>query len=92
MDIPLGFLTADGVAKYLQSRFGDALPAAVAHRLHARTQGNPLFLVTVVDSWLANGSLRKVDQAWSLAADSDDLSFGVPDDLRHLIEQQVAGA
>lgn len=89
LDIPIGFLTVDGVAKYLQSRFGDALPAAIAHRLHARTQGNPLFLVTVIDSWLANGSLRKVAQQWSLSVDIDDLAFGVPEDLRQLIEQQI---
>lgn len=88
-EIPLGFLTVDGFAKYLQARFGDALPGVVAHRLHARTQGNPLFLVTVIHSWLANGSLRKAGGAWSLSVDLEALSFCVPDDLRQLIEQQV---
>ena len=88
-EIPLGFLTADGFAKYLQARFGNALSGAVA-RLHTRTQGNPLFLVTVIHAWLANGSLRKVDGNWKLAVDAGDLSFGVPDDFRQLIEQQVS--
>lgn len=88
-EIPLGFLTVDGFAKYLQARFGDALPGVAAQRLHGRTQGNPLFLVTVINSWLANGSLRSVDAVWSLSVDVENLSFSVPHDLRQFIEQQV---
>ena len=88
-EIQLGFLTVDGFARCLQTRFGNALPGVVAQRLHARTQGNPLFLVTVINSWLANGSLRQVNSAWSLSVDVDDLSFRIPDDLRQFIEQQA---
>jgi DNA-binding winged helix-turn-helix (wHTH) protein/predicted ATPase len=88
-EVALGFLTADAVAKYLHDRFGGALPATVAQRVHARTQGNPLFVTTVVNSWLANGSLRKVNTGWSLSADVEHLACGVPDDLRQMIEQQV---
>jgi DNA-binding winged helix-turn-helix (wHTH) protein/predicted ATPase len=93
-EIPLAPLTVDGFAQYLQNRFGDALPAVAAQRLHARTQGNPLFLVTVVNSWLLNGSLANgsapnADAASSPPGDMEDLSFAVPDDLRQLIEQQI---
>lgn len=87
-EIQLGFLTVDGYARYLQARFGSALPYEVAQRLHGRTQGNPLFLVTVINSWLANGSLRSVNAVWSLSVDVENLSFSVPDDLRQFIEQQ----
>lgn len=89
LEIPLGLLTAGGVAKYLQARFGNALPATAAERLHARTQGNPLFVATVVDSWLACGSLRKGSSGWALFEEAE-LSFDVPDDLRELIEDQLA--
>jgi DNA-binding winged helix-turn-helix (wHTH) protein/predicted ATPase len=88
-EIPLGYLTVDGFEKYLQARFGGVLSGAVAHRLHARTQGNPLFLTTVINSWIANRTLRNIDSVWSLSVDVEDLSFRVPDDLRQLIEQQV---
>ncbi len=88
-EIQLGFLTVGGFERYLQARFGDALPGDVVQRLHDRTQGNPLFLVTVINSWLANGSIRNMDAAWSLSVDVEDLSFRIPDDLRQFVEQQV---
>ena len=87
-EIPLGLLSADGFVKHLQTRFGGGLPAAVAHRLHARTQGNPLFLTTVINSWLANGSLRKSGAGWCLSGEIE-LCFDVPDDLRQFVEEQV---
>ncbi len=79
-EIAPGLLTEDGVAKYLHARFVDSVPSATSQRLYARTQGNPLFVTTVVNSWLAGGALP---------ANVEDLSFSVPDDLRQLIEQQV---
>ncbi len=88
-EVALDFLSADGVANYLQQRFGDAMPATVAQRVHARTQGNPLFVTTVVNSWLANGSVRKTNSGWSVPDDLEHLACAVPDDLRHMIEQQV---
>ena len=42
----------------------------------------------MINAWLANGSLRNVGAAWHLSVDIEDLSFGVPDDLRQSIEQQ----
>jgi predicted ATPase/DNA-binding winged helix-turn-helix (wHTH) protein len=88
-EIVLGLLTAGGVSEYLRDRFGGAVPVAASQRLHARTQGNPLLMTTVVDSWLVKGWLRERDGGWELSVDVDQLAFGVPDDLRRMIERQI---
>jgi DNA-binding winged helix-turn-helix (wHTH) protein/predicted ATPase/type II secretory pathway predicted ATPase ExeA len=87
-EMPLGLLTEAGFGEYLRARLGDILPTPVAHRLHVRTQGNPLFLVTVIDSWIRNNSLRRENGRWRLCVDAAELSYRLPDDLRQLIEQQ----
>ena len=88
-EIVLGLLTADGVSEYLLDRFGGALPVTAGQRLHEQTQGNPLFMATVVNSWLANGWLRERHGSWELSVDVDQLAGGVPDDLRRMIERQI---
>ena len=49
-----------GVALYLTQRFGThALPAGLVDVLHQRTDGNPLFVVTVMDTLVQQGIVRQ---------------------------------
>src|SRR5207253_2631663 len=58
VELPLTFLTEQAVGEYLALRFhGAALPAGLARLIHERTDGNPLFMVKLVDSWVAAGLL-----------------------------------
>jgi DNA-binding winged helix-turn-helix (wHTH) protein/tetratricopeptide (TPR) repeat protein len=67
-DVALDFLDEQAVAQFLASRFpGTALPPALVHRLHQRTDGHPLFLVHLVDDLVARGILSEHDGAWRLA-------------------------
>ena len=34
--------------------------------LHQRTEGNPLFMVSVVEDWVAQGLVAKVEGWWEL--------------------------
>ena len=96
-EIPLGLLDEVAVAEYLAARFpGGGLPPGLARLLHARTEGNPLFLVNLVDYWLAQGALisrSRHDQpgaaAWELRTDLHALDTGVPVSIRSLIEKQL---
>jgi DNA-binding winged helix-turn-helix (wHTH) protein len=57
-ELPLQLLSAADVAQYLALRFGAGVcPAALAQALYRRTDGHPLFLVTVVDALMRQGSL-----------------------------------
>lgn len=81
-DLTLPFLDEAGVEEYLSSRFNhEKIPAGLARILHSRTEGNPLFLINIVDHWLPMGLLERPPE---------ELSLDVPGTLRGLIEQQLA--
>ena len=80
-----------GVALYLTQRFGThALPVGLANVLHQRTEGNPLFLVTVMDALAQQGVMRQTPQGWVLEGGLEAAQQGVPESLRQLIERQCA--
>jgi DNA-binding winged helix-turn-helix (wHTH) protein/predicted ATPase len=89
-ELPLGLLAEDAVADYLEARFpGGGLPAGLGRLLHERTEGHPLFLVHLVDDWLAQGVLVERDGRWELTTDLAALGVGVPASIRALIEKQL---
>lgn len=89
MELSLPLLTETMVESYLGLRFpGANFLAELAHLLHQRTDGNPLFIRTLSDTWVAQGLLAEVEGRWMLKAKLEDLMAGVPDTLRLLIEQQ----
>jgi predicted ATPase len=55
-ELPLGFLTAAEVAQYLAARFPrQQFPPELGQVIYQRTEGNPLFLVNVMDYWVSQG-------------------------------------
>jgi predicted ATPase len=92
VELPLTLLTEDAVATYLACRL-PGLPRVdrLARLVHQRTEGNPLFMVTLVDSWLTEGVLLEQDGVWALAAAVEALHNSVPDSLRQLIDRQLDG-
>ena len=90
-ELPLEYLSQEEVAKYLTIRFpGNRFPADLAPLIHERTEGNPLFMVNVLDYLLAEGLIRKSDEQWSLKARLDELEVGVPENIRQMIAKQIA--
>jgi predicted ATPase/DNA-binding winged helix-turn-helix (wHTH) protein len=88
-EIMLGTLSAPEVAMYVARRFGEGpLVASLAPVLYQRTQGHALFLVTTVAELVQRGMVRHDPDGWELAAPLDHTTVGVPETLRHLIEQQ----
>ena len=89
--MPLALLSPAAVAAYLVARFpGQRFPAALAPRLHAHTEGNPLFLVTLVQALVDQGVLAICDGGWALQGDLTPWTSGFPRRLRQLIEHQLA--
>lgn len=79
------------VGEYLWRRFApsSAAPAgvdALAATIHARTEGNPLFVVAVTNDLIARGALKQVDGGWALRADEREIAAAIPRDLRRVIE------
>ena len=96
-ELSLAFLTASAVGEYLADRFPLAAPDHVqlTALLHRQTDGNPLFLVNLLDYLVAHGSLSEVNGRWEVQARLFDLASmdggqdWVPDSLRQMIEKQI---
>ena len=89
-ELALTFLTEAAVADYLAARFPAAhFPAGLARLVHQRTEGNPLFMVNVVEDWVRRGWLAQVHEHWTLRAELAALAGSVPESLRQMLEQQL---
>ena len=90
-EVPLEFLAESAVGEYLTRRFTrHRLPAPFQRLLHQATDGNPFFVVTMVDYLIAQGVLVEDQGGWTLRTSAEEALRGTPESLRHLIEQQVA--
>ena len=89
-DIALAFLREPHVAAYLAQRFGGhAFPSELARAVHQRTDGNPLFMVRVVDELVALRVLEPEDDRWRLRRPVAEITRAVPESLRALVEKQI---
>jgi predicted ATPase/DNA-binding winged helix-turn-helix (wHTH) protein len=92
VELPLTALPEDAVATYLARRL-PGLPQVnrLTRLVHQRTEGNPLFMVALVDSWLTQRALLDQDGAWVLVAVVEALYDGVPNSLQQMIDMQLDG-
>ena len=89
IEVGLSDLPEAEVAAYLVQRFeGARFPRGFARVLHQRTNGNPFFIVTLVDDLVRQGILVQQPSGWTLLEDPEMVAVGVPKSARHLIEQQ----
>jgi DNA-binding winged helix-turn-helix (wHTH) protein/predicted ATPase len=89
-ELPLEYLTAEATAEYLSVRFpGHQFSRRLARMIHQRTEGNPLFMVNVVE-YLADEKIIVEDLGkWKLTVELSQVELGVPENLRQLIEKQI---
>jgi DNA-binding winged helix-turn-helix (wHTH) protein/tetratricopeptide (TPR) repeat protein len=90
-EFALEFLREQDVAAYLAQRFGaHGFSAELARAVHRRTDGNPLFMVRVVDELVTLGVLAEEEGRWQLVAPLDEVASAVPESLRQLIDKQIS--
>jgi hypothetical protein len=89
-EIALEYLSLSHVTAYLQARFrGATVDDDVAVAVHAHTDGNPLFMMRLVDHLLERGWLAEDGGVWRLSADRAAIEQEVPDDIQQLIQGQL---
>ena len=92
-ELSLGFLSEAAVREYLEVRFsGEEIGRATLRRLariiHQRTDGNPLFMVNMVNHLLTHDVIVQVGGRVVLHSEEEEAEEGeVPEDLRQMIEQ-----
>jgi len=89
-ELPLEYLSGNAIAEYLSIRFpGNRFPARLAGLIHGRTEGNPLFMVNVVDYLVAEKIIAEYEGHWQLQVELDEVELGVPENIRYLIEKHI---
>jgi predicted ATPase len=88
--ISLEFLSQPDVERYLSMAFpGHAFPAGFAALVHAKTEGNPLFLVDLLQYLRDRQVLAQEGGRWTLAQALPDLGRELPQSVRSLIQHLI---
>jgi len=89
-ELSLEYLSEDAVASYLSVRFpANRFPRGLARLVHERTDGNPLYMVNVVDYLVTEGLIVKYQDRWDLVVEIEKVKVGVPDSVKQMIDKQV---
>lgn len=88
--IALEGLGVEAVGAYLEKRRpGHGFPPELASTLHVSTDGNPLFLTTLMDDLEAQGLVVEREGRWELSTSVEDAAARRPESIRRLIDTQV---
>jgi predicted ATPase/DNA-binding winged helix-turn-helix (wHTH) protein len=89
-EIPLEYLSEEATAGYLKARFlQHHLPRKLVRMIHQHTEGNPLFMVNVVEYLVDHKLIAEEEGTWKLLVDVTKVRLGVPDTLKQLIQKQI---
>jgi DNA-binding winged helix-turn-helix (wHTH) protein/tetratricopeptide (TPR) repeat protein len=89
-ELPLEYLAEEVVAEYLNTRFpGHQLPARLRRTIYQRTEGNPLFMVNLVEYLIDQKMIVEEKGGWKLRVELSEVEKEVPANLRQLIEKQI---
>ena len=93
-ELVLGLLPEVEVGKYLAMKFPVEARYVVplqqlTREVHHRTEGNPLFMVNMVDYLLAQGALVRREGQWIVRRVAGAIEAGVPQNLQRMIEKQI---
>jgi predicted ATPase len=88
-ELALELLTEADVGRYLSLRFPDSgLVPGLVRAIHGHTDGNPLFMVTVVEALVQDGWLVPIEGRWEAKPGAEQAATAVPPSLAQMVEQQ----
>lgn len=88
-ELTLPLLDEAAVAAYLSERFPRSLlPTRFARLLHQRTEGNPLFVVSIVHDLIVRGVITQAEETWAFHGNLAVLTQETPEGIRQLVTSQ----
>lgn len=88
--MPLEYLTLESVYEFLQITFPKhQLPKAFAAIIHKRTEGNPLFIVNLIEFLVQEKIIVERDGCWELAVDLSEVELAVPENIREMVDKHI---
>lgn len=89
VELPLEGLSELAVRELVAKCIPDSpLTAKVAQILYDQTEGNPLFMLEMMDHWIENDLFKLLNDAGDLSDCLDDIRFGIPDAIRELVNRR----
>ena len=89
-ELRLDRLSRMEVERYLALRFrDDALASALSEPVFERTQGQPLFIASLIKFFIDQRVIVETDGAWRLSSEAAIPQDGIPTDLLNMINYQV---
>jgi tetratricopeptide (TPR) repeat protein len=88
-DVWLRPLGTDAVGAYVGARWPGIAAAQLARAIYKLTDGNPLFMVSMVDYLAREGLVAQRDGQWTLTVDVEQVGARVPEGLGQMIAVQI---
>jgi tetratricopeptide (TPR) repeat protein len=89
-ELSLEYLSEEAVREYLDVRFpGNHFPLTLRRAIYRRTEGNPLFMVNLVEYLNEQKFITGRNGSWELRIEVSQVEREVPANLRQLIEQRL---
>jgi predicted ATPase len=90
-EIELEFLSRSEIEKYLALEFPEhRFPAELPELIHAKTEGNPLFMADLVRYLRDRGVIAEEQGRWKLAQSLPTIERDLPESVRGMIERKIA--
>ena len=88
-ELRLEFLTAEDVAAYVVGRLGGPVATPLTALVAARTDGNALFMVNVVEHLVQQGLVVRQEGQWTLREGAEAPGASLPEGLRELLLRRI---
>jgi tetratricopeptide (TPR) repeat protein len=89
-ELALGFLSSGDAEQYLALQFPEhSFPADLAPSIHAKTEGNALFMVDLVRYLRDREVIAQVDGRWTLARPLPEIKGELPESTRSMIQRKI---
>jgi predicted ATPase len=89
-EVALPFLSRADLERYLGLAFaGHQFPPELAAGLHARTEGNPLFMVDLLRYLRDRGAIVQHQGQWALVRAVADLQRELPESVRSMVQRKT---
>jgi serine/threonine protein kinase/tetratricopeptide (TPR) repeat protein len=90
-ELHLDFLSREEIEQYIALEFpSHRFGAAIAEMIHAKTEGNALFMSDLVRHLRDSGVVAQSNGIWVLAQQLPDIERDLPQSVRAMVEQKIA--
>jgi tRNA A-37 threonylcarbamoyl transferase component Bud32 len=89
-EVPLGFLSRVDIDSYLTLELpGHRFPPELAALVHARTEGNALFMADLLRYLRDRGAIAREPDGWVLARPVAEIKDELPETIRIMVERKI---